>query len=137
MSTKGNTLTQEHKDKISKALLGVKHTEERKRNESLSHIGLHHSPETIQKMTGENGGQWLGDDVGYRGVHHWIQKHKGLASNYKCEDCENQAQHWSNCDHLYKRILSDYRPLCVRCHKKFDRLHNIPPVLESNLTELV
>jgi hypothetical protein len=46
----------------------------------------------------------------------------------KCEDCgttdEKRVYHWSNIDHKYRRVLSDFRRLCPSCHKKFDLKFN-------------
>ncbi len=78
------------------------------------------SKEMIEKISGENNVTWKGDNVGYRGIHHWIIKIKGPAKNYKCIDCGKQARDWSNVDHSYKRILEDYQPRCVSCHRKYD-----------------
>ena len=64
---------------------------------------------------------WKGDDVGYHGVHKWIQKELGKAS--KCELCDGSRSknyQWSNKDHKYKRDVNDYWQLCSSCHKIYD-----------------
>ena len=63
---------------------------------------------------------WKGGSVGYQGVHHWIRKHKGLASKRKCVFCSKQAKEWANIDGKYRRRVSDYISLCVSCHRRYD-----------------
>jgi hypothetical protein len=47
----GFTMSPEVIEKIRNTLTGVQHTEERKKNISLGHIGIFHSKETKQKMS--------------------------------------------------------------------------------------
>ena len=95
---------------------------------SKSHQGKILSLEQKIKMgvflTGEKAKHWLGDKVGYSGVHIWIRKTLGPASNYECK-CGKQAKHWSNKDHSYKRKKSDYTARCVSCHRKYDYANGI------------
>lgn len=68
--------------------------------------------------------KWKGDNVGKSGVHSWVKKHLGTASSKKfCEHCKQEVafQHWSNISNEYKRDLTDWQHLCVKCHSKFDR----------------
>ena len=67
---------------------------------------------------------WRGDDVGYFGLHGWIQSVKGRPTT--CEGCDKKGLvgnkiHWANKSHLYKREVSDWVRLCVPCHSKYDR----------------
>ena len=89
--------------------------------------GKKHSEETKKKIrknhpdfNGKNNPNWKGDNVGYRGIHAWVQKEKGKASNYKCK-CGKQAEQWANIDNSYKRVLEDYIAMCTKCHKKYDK----------------
>ena len=71
--------------------------------------------------SGENNNKWLGDEVGYDGVHRWVQSKKGKAT--KCEHCgrtDKKKYEWCNIDHTYKRVLEDYIQLCTSCHRKWD-----------------
>lgn len=76
-------------------------------------------------MTGiqdnEKNGNWKGNDASYSAKHAWVRKYKGRPS--KCEECglkEERKYQWSNISGEYRRELSDYRSLCVPCHKKYD-----------------
>jgi hypothetical protein len=61
---------------------------------------------------------WLGDAVGYTGVHKWVYRQKGKA--IKCEDCfvSNKTYHWHNLSGNYVRDLSDWVQVCAKCHKR-------------------
>lgn len=74
----------------------------------------------LGKSAGERNGRWKGDEVGVQGKHFRVIKLKGKASNYKCVDCPNCAQHWSNIDHKYSLNPDDYLPRCNSCHQKYD-----------------
>lgn len=78
---------------------------------------------TKQKVSGENSYMWVGDKIGYRGIHHWIKK--TLGSPMQCTRCgytsENPKKiHWANISHEYKRIVEDWIRLCAKCHKAYD-----------------
>lgn len=92
--------------------------------------GIHLSPESEFKKGQEpwNKGlpehlqnTWKGDDVGYDGLHDWVEKHLGKPK--KCEFCgttESRIFQWSNKSGKYKRELSDWQRLCVKCHVNYD-----------------
>jgi hypothetical protein len=76
---------------------------------------------------GKNNYLWKGDDVGYGGLHHWIERSLGKPT--KCEHCgkgglTGRQIHWANKDHKYKRNLIDWLRLCAKCHKKYDKKFN-------------
>jgi len=59
----------------------------------------------------------------YRSVHQWVERRLGKPQ--KCEDCNNRhlnarQYHWTNLSKRYHRELSDWKRLCVKCHKKLD-----------------
>ncbi len=66
--------------------------------------------------------KWKGDKVGYYGVHDWITKHYGQPK--KCEKCglndENRKYHWANISLNYLRNRTDWKRLCVSCHRLYD-----------------
>lgn len=68
--------------------------------------------------------EWKGDAVGYVGLHNWVKKH--LENPMECEHCgkvgkNNRQIHWANKSHEYKRELTDWIRLCVKCHKSYDK----------------
>ena len=78
----------------------------------------------ISKIREEKHYKWKGDDVGYGSLHQWVRKH--LGEPRFCEECGNRnlnhrQYHWANISRNYKRIITDWRRLCVKCHKKFDK----------------
>lgn len=68
-------------------------------------------------MSGDNHWNWIGDDVGYAGIHDWIESVKGKPS--KCEQCgKTKAKRfeWHNISHEYLRDENDWVRLCSICH---------------------
>lgn len=87
-------------DKISKSMIG----------NTNSKIGKDHW-------------KWSGDNIGYRGVHNWIQKHYGNPEY--CEHCKKSSKkryEWANISGKYLRNPIDWLRLCTSCHKKYDKL---------------
>lgn len=77
------------------------------------------------KPCGSEHPNWIGDKVGYYGVHDWIAKEKGRPM--KCSKCGFESDnpkriHWANISGKYLRDVSDWVRLCVRCHFKMDRI---------------
>ena len=69
--------------------------------------------------SGSKNTMWKGDGAGYDAKHDWVQRHKGRTG--KCEDCGKEGKtELSNIDHKYRRVLSDWKELCVRCHRRKD-----------------
>lgn len=77
---------------------------------------------TNPKINGDKHPMWKGESVGYAGVHIWITKHFGQPLS--CEVCglndKNRKYHWANLSHKYLRKRSDYKRMCVPCHRKHD-----------------
>ena len=64
---------------------------------------------------------WKGDAVGYTALHDWVRRCLGKPK--RCVDCgaiEERVYQWSNISGEYRRVLSDWRQLCVPCHKIYD-----------------
>ena len=66
---------------------------------------------------------WKGNRVGYRALHSWVMRQ--LGKPIKCEFCGKEKTtpksiHWASKSREYKRNLSDWLSLCVRCHKFYD-----------------
>lgn len=80
--------------------------------------GIHYSVATEFKR----GHGWKGDRVGYWGIHSWVEKEMGKPR--KCDKCKTEKAKkydWSNKSGKYKRDLSDWQRLCVKCHFHYDR----------------
>ena len=84
--------------------------------------GEHRSPGTeftSERAAGEGNNQWLGDDVGYYGLHTWVSRRLGKAS--KCVQCgATDSVEWSNISWEYKLDASDWQQLCRRHHIDYD-----------------
>lgn len=80
--------------------------------------------------------RWTGDSASYNTLHQRIKHRRGGASKHTCMHCVRRARHWAY-DHTDpdERIGEDhgrtmtysldparYIPLCVSCHKLFDRV---------------
>lgn len=74
---------------------------------------------------GKNGDylpHWKGNNVGLDALHEWVERKLGKPR--KCEKCGTitaKKYDWSNKNHQYKRILSDWQRLCFRCHFLYDK----------------
>lgn len=75
----------------------------------------------------ENNYLWKGKQANYRSQHNWIQRRLGKA-NF-CEQCglnkipngKKRFFQWANISHKYLRDTSDYKSLCLICHKLYDK----------------
>lgn len=78
--------------------------------------------ENKNHCTGENNWRWRGDEVGYSGLHRWINKH--INDKNKCEYCgETNKLNWANKSGKYLRIKSDWIRLCSKCHARKDKVY--------------
>lgn len=116
----GNTHSEETKKKISSALIGKDSW-----NKGLKGFRAGEKRPGILPKGAKNG-SWKGDKVGYRGIHKWIELMLGKPKH--CAHCLNdklthRQYHWANLSHSYKRNLSDWIRLCVKCHKAYDKGH--------------
>ena len=67
---------------------------------------------------------WKGDNVGYSGLHLWIQSKLGkpnICTYCKKVKLSNRQIDWANKSHNYKRDLDDWIRLCRKCHIAYDR----------------
>jgi len=78
------------------------------------------------KKSGSKNYNWKGGVSWYRSIHFWIKREKGAPR--KCVDCgitnDMSNIQWSNKNHRYKKVLSDWQSRCVICHQKYDIKHN-------------
>jgi len=117
--------------------LGIKHTEEAKEKIKAARArqipiwtGRKHSEKSLQKMSnslkglnkGIENSKWKGENVGYRGLHTWIQRTLGTPE--QCTHCPKIAtghsMHWANRSGEYRRDISDWIRLCAKCHGIYD-----------------
>lgn len=75
------------------------------------------------KVLGEDNANWRGDRVSYSGLHKYIKRHKPKTTT--CEECrctpkrlELSKVHGAA---LRSRNVEDYRYLCVKCHRNYDK----------------
>lgn len=134
--TRAKFQSKEHREKNRLAHLGKRLSEESKKKISEALIGKRKSLAHIQKLkanckpnitsfklghkgfSGERSGHWKGDNVGYDGVHDWLDTY---FNKKECEFCGAlERLQWANKDGKYRRIREDYFVLCVKCHKKYD-----------------
>jgi len=132
MPLKGYKQTIEHKKNCGTAVsLGWK---KRKGKKSQAQIKYWESlkgksPSNIKDLPryGREHHRWKGDKVGYFALHHWVIRNLGRAK--QCELCGRESQlnnygrnniHWANKSHTYKREITDWISLCVKCHKHYD-----------------
>ena len=74
----------------------------------------------LRLITGENHHFWVGDAVGYKGIHSWLTVH--AEKQGVCEHCKRKTvTEWANVSGAYLRDVSDYIELCKKCHAAFDR----------------
>ena len=88
-------------------------------------LGKHHTAESNKKNSeaqrGKKNHGWKGDEVGYRGLHIWVELKLGNP-NY-CEICkriDRKRYEWSNKSGKYFRKISDWQRLCASCHRRYD-----------------
>lgn len=69
--------------------------------------------------TGNRHPSWKGEQASYVSKHIWVGKHFNHQQN--CELCrKTKGRQWANINHLYKRIRSDWKWLCIPCHREID-----------------
>lgn len=148
-------ISEAHKERgtVPPSQKGVLRNDEWRKKQSLAHKGKKKSRESIekmrQKMLGhptppevrakiafaqreEKGNNWKGDKVGYTALHQWVYRQLGKADH--CEHCGitevpkgmKRYFEWSNISGSYKREVSDWQQLCMKCHKKFDKFQIRP-----------
>jgi hypothetical protein len=71
---------------------------------------------------GPESGCWKGDAAKYHSKHFWIGRHYGKADHCENPDCKGTSKHfqWANISGNYERFISDYKQLCIPCHRRFD-----------------
>jgi hypothetical protein len=104
--------------------LGKKFSEEHRENLSIAHIGQTAWNKGIhyEQVANEKNYLWKGDDATMTAKHQWVYRRVGKANH--CDECglndPTRKYQWSNISRAYKRDITDYRQLCIPCHKKYD-----------------
>lgn len=96
--------------------------------------GEHNSPKTefnAERVKGDKNFKWKGEEIGYFGIHTWIQRYYGKANH--CENEEDGRLEFE-CNHKsknydwalikgkdYKRKRENFMQLCHSCHLKYDK----------------
>jgi hypothetical protein len=71
------------------------------------------------KALGYKNINWKGNNVGYRALHQYLQRHK-VKPKY-CEFCKiNKPTDIAKISKEYTRNIEDYKYLCRRCHNNYD-----------------
>lgn len=65
---------------------------------------------------------YKGENVSYSGLHHWVKYHLGSPKVRMCVECKQSAQEWANISGVYKRVLTDWQPMCIKCHRRRDNV---------------
>lgn len=90
--------------------------------------GKYCSKECVYKygiLKGKGHPNWK-DNVGYAALHGWVKRRLGRPM--KCEFCgfkstDPRKIHWANKSQKYRRDLTDWLRLCVKCHHGYDDIH--------------
>ncbi len=73
------------------------------------------------RVSGENNHLWKGDNVGLTALHDWVRGKLGRPK--ECAYCGSEKHmNWANVSHEYKRDLTDWMPLCRKCHHEYDQI---------------
>lgn len=76
----------------------------------------------IGKFIGKNSFNWKGDNAGYQARHRWL--YKNVKKPDSCPVCnEKKPLDWANLDHKYSRDIKSWKPMCKKCHYKYDIEH--------------
>jgi len=87
---------------------------------------------------GKNLYNWKGKNASYEVIHMWVARWFGKPN--KCEKCNNDnlnhtQYNWANISGKYKREKSDWKRLCMKCHRAFDK-HKIARGEKNGLAKL-
>ena len=98
-------------------------------------------------LKGEKNINWKGDNVGYDGIHSWLNRKHGKANfcenrnnqilDFKCSG-KSKVYFWAKKrEAKYTRNKNDYIKLCNYCHQKYDHIPEKPETtLKKRLAKL-
>jgi hypothetical protein len=121
------------------------HSEETKRKMSLAQKGkprpwlkgIKRSAESRERYRlsklGELNPKWVGDKIGYLGLHDWIKRR--LPKPKLCISCNVRPPYdLANISGRYLRDLDDWHWLCRRCHMLSDgRMNNLAQYVNQKI----
>ena len=119
--------SEERRKNISKALTGKKLSEEHKQKLSLAKLGINNhnfgkpmSEEQKKKISeAKKGKDRSNGNFTYRALHKRIRKLKPIPK--LCDMCGLVPPHdAANISGKYLKDLSDWQRLCVKCHSRYD-----------------
>jgi hypothetical protein len=71
-------------------------------------------------MRNERHWAWKGEKATYGSLHSWVRRILGKIK--ECVYCGNEKRiEWASISHHASRNLEDYIPLCVPCHREYDK----------------
>lgn len=116
-----NGLPKDWVEKIGKSLKKFRfnnpHKERRRIKKLISYI---------KKHRGIKSSNWIGDNIGYKGLHKRLPHHPkrckkcGIAGRLVGKKRKVWNIQWANISKKYLPKKSDFVPLCHKCHHKFD-----------------
>ena len=142
--TPGFVVSEETKEKMSKANKGVVITWGDKISKAKKSINVFEGKEHPKGMLGKKQSEkqkqimrarlnekhplWVGNEVSYRALHSWVIRKKGQPDI--CEHCKKtrltgRKIHWANKSGKYLRQLTDWLRLCVKCHRAYDNARRL------------
>lgn len=113
------------KQKISKAKTGIKNSTAHNLAISLGLKGRIFSKKHRESISLSMKGKGLivWDDLSYRNKHQRFTRTHGKASkceNRNCDYKNPKRYHWANISGKYLEDRSDWKELCVSCHRNYD-----------------
>jgi hypothetical protein len=93
-----------------------------RKGEPLRFIAGHNPPTFVPPPSfGTSHPGWRGDAASYNAIHRWVQRNHPKSG--ACSECGTAGRtHWAFLHHPQHptRDITDYRELCVACHRRFD-----------------
>ncbi len=90
-----------------------------------SKYGTTDDPPPRHYNVGKVPANFKGEDCGYDSLHQWVRRHAGKPT--VCVECGHDgSEHrieWANISGDYRRDLTDWRQMCVPCHRTHDKAH--------------
>lgn len=71
--------------------------------------------------------------TGYSALHKRLTRQRGRAADHECVRCPARAAEWAQV-HLTdgEDIWADYVPMCIYCHRQYDRVNRTPKWAERS-----